>query len=111
MATNEYYNRYTGFLINGEYKTLPFIKLDPKDTDYFETYIRNKTRLDSLSDKYYGVPYYTWLILNCNPTLGGLEFGTPDGYQIRIPYPLEQTLQEYNNKLRDYTALYGITNG
>ena len=108
MAAEEYYNRYFGFVVNGVYKTLPFIKLDLKPTDYFENYARNRTRFDSLSEKYYDVPYYTWLILLANPTLGGLEFMTKDGYQIRIPYPLESTLKEYNDKLKAHIQLYGL---
>lgn len=105
---NEYYNRYSGFLINGEYKTLPFIKLEVKSTDFYEVYTTNRTRFDVLSDKYYDVPYYTWLILQANPIFGGLEFTVKNGYQIRIPYPLEQTLREYNDKIKQYIQLYGI---
>ncbi len=108
MANDEYYNRYSGFLIDGTYKTMPFIQLSVKSTDYYEPYIRNRTRFDALSDKYYNVPYYTWLILQANPTLGGLEFGIKDGTQIRIPYPLDQTLREYNDQLKQYIQLYGL---
>ena len=108
MATEEYYNRYFGFTVNGVYKTLPFIKLDIKDTDFYEIYIRNRTRFDVLSDKYYNSPYYTWLILQANPVFGGLEFGMRNGFQIRIPYPLENTLKEYNDKLRQHIQLYGL---
>ena len=105
---NEYYNRYNGFLINGKYRTLPFITLDVKSTDYYEAYIQNRTRFDDLSQKYYDVPYYTWLILQSNPVLSGLEFAIRNGYQIRIPYPLEPTLREYNDKLKQFIQLYGI---
>jgi len=108
MAKEEYYNRYTGFLINGKYKTMPFISLSVKSTDYYEVYIRNRTRFDVLSDKYYDAPYYTWLILQANPTFGGLEFCLKNNTQIRIPYPLETTLREYNEKLKQYIQLYGI---
>lgn len=106
---NEYYNRYYGFLVNGQYKTLPFIKLDVKGTDYYESYIQNRTRFDGLSEKYYSTPYYTWLILQANPIFGGLEFTTRNGAQIRIPYPLEVTLREYNDKLKQHIQLYGIS--
>lgn len=105
---NEYYNRYFGFLINGQYKSLPFIALDVKTTDFYETYIQNRTRFDDLSQKYYDTPYYTWLILQANPVFGGLEFTIKNGQQIRIPYPLEPTLSEYNDKLKRYIQLYGI---
>lgn len=104
---NEYYNRYFGFLKDGQYKTLPFIKLDIKLTDYYEPYIQNRTRFDVLSNKYYDVPYYTWLILQANPVFGGLEFTIRNGFQIRIPYPLDTTLREYNDKLKQYIQLYG----
>ena len=106
---NEYYNRYYGFLVNGEFKTLPFIKLEVKSTDYYEPFKQNRTRFDALSEKYYNVPYYTWLILQANPAIGGLEFTIRNGYQIRIPYPLESTLREYNDKLKQYIQLYGIS--
>jgi hypothetical protein len=32
----------------------------------------------------------------------------PDGAQIRIPFPLEQTLKEYQSKLATFKQLYGI---
>jgi hypothetical protein len=105
---SQYYNRYYGFLVNGEYKTLPFIQLAVKSTDYYDTYVQNRTRFDSLSEKYYDVPYYTWLILQANPVFGGLEFTVTNGYQIRIPYPLESTLREYNDKLKEHIKLYGL---
>jgi len=108
MGKEEYYNRYTGFEVNGEYKTLPFIQLDPKDSDIFDVYVKNRTRFDSLSEKYYDTPYYGWLILTANPIFGGLEFGIPNGTQIRVPYPLETTLKEYNDKLKRFKELYGI---
>lgn len=105
---NEYFNRYNGLIINGQYKSLPFINLTVKSTDFYEIYVANKTRFDVLSEKYYDVPYYTWLILQANPTLGGLEFTIKTGTQIRIPYPLESTLFEYNEKIKQYIQLYGI---
>ena len=106
MAT-EYFNRYKGFVSDGDYKTLPFLKLSVKDTDKYETYVRNRTRFDILSQKYYGNPWYTWLILQANPQFGGLEFNIPNSSQIRIPYPLETTLSEYDNKLKQHKKLYG----
>ena len=104
----QYYNRYKDFVVNGKYKTLPFISLSNKTTDFYETYYRNRTRLDELSQKYYEVPYYGWLILIANPIVGPMEFSIPDGSLLRIPYPLDITLQELNDKTKNFNQLYGI---
>ena len=50
MAT---YDRYTLFRENGDFKIVPFGKIEPKDSDFFELYKKNETRLDLLSYKYY----------------------------------------------------------
>ena len=43
-----------------------------------------------------------------NPELDGLEFKIPDGYELRIPYPLNLTLENLNNLIDRYNLLYGI---
>jgi len=104
----QYFNRYGNFIINGEYRTLPFISLSIKNTDIYDVYIKNKTRLDILSQKYYDNPLYEWLILLANPIFSSLEFSIPDNVQIRIPYPLDITLQEYKDKINTFNTLYGV---
>ena len=105
MAT---YNRYDKFKMNGIIKKVPFIKLTPKETDYFETYRRGITRLDLISYKYYGDANYDWLILQANARYGSMEFNIPDGVELRIPYPLESTLEEYRQKIDNYVITYGL---
>jgi hypothetical protein len=105
MAT--YYDRYRQFKKDGGYKILPFIKLPEKNTDIFLTYNSTK-RLDIISDEYYNNPYYGWLILSANPSFGGLEFNIPDGTTIRIPYPLNVSLSQYEEALVRYDNLFGI---
>jgi hypothetical protein len=63
--------------------------------------------LDKLSQDYYGVPYYSWLILLANPEFGGLEWNIKEGQAVRIPLPLNETLNEYEAKIRQRLDYYG----
>ena len=100
------YNRYSNFLKNGTYTTVPSVTITKKATDYTEIYDHNKTRLDILSYKYYGDAGYDWLIMMANPEYGSLEFEIPDGSVLRIPYPLNTTLDLYNKAIQQYNTLY-----
>jgi hypothetical protein len=102
-----YYDRYESFLKNGEYRLLPFLKIPKKNTDQRVKYDSTK-RLDIISDDYYGSPYYGWLILLANPQYGGLEFEIPDGAVITIPFPLELSLQQYQEAVTKHRNLFGI---
>ncbi len=105
MAT---YSRYDKFKRGGEMKLVPFAEIPLKQTDRYEYYIQGKTRLDILSYTHYKDPNYGWLILQANPEVGGLEFMIPDGVLIRIPYPLDLSLTQYENSIKKYEELYGI---
>jgi hypothetical protein len=35
-----------------------------------------------------------------------MEFDIPDGVELRIPYPLEQSIEEYRNGIETYKKLY-----
>jgi hypothetical protein len=100
------YDRYKQFKVNGKIQTIPGITVDPKDTDYFETYTLGVSRLDIISNDYYGDPNYDWLIMLANPQYGSLEYKTPDGAVLRIPYPLALTIENYNNKIVLHKTLY-----
>lgn len=95
------YDRYK--LVRGEGKVgiLPSITLSVKRTDYYEVY-NQYTRLDLLSNKYYKNPNYDWLILIANPEYGSMEYDIPYNSEIRIPYPLNTTLQEYEYNIKKY---------
>lgn len=105
--SRKYYDRYGDFKKRGEYEFIPFIKLRKKSSDIKLVYKKDSTRLDVISNRYYGEPFYGWLILMANPQYGGLEFNIPDGTTIRLPYPLSDTLQEYQTKVEEYKKLYG----
>ena len=105
MAT---YDRYNKFRENGTIHFVPFIPIAEKSTDVYDYYIQGKTRLDLLSYQYYNNPNYGWLIMQANPEYGSMEFKIPDGSRLRIPYPLESTIAQYNNDIETYKVLYGI---
>lgn len=105
---SQYYDRYNQFKVNGTYKPLPFIKIESKSTDKQVEYLVDRDRLDKLSQEYYGAPYYGWLILSANPQFGGLEFNILDQSIIVIPYPFNDSLQQYINEVNNYKKFYGI---
>ena len=72
----------------------------------YEIYRHGHTRLDILSYNYYGNPNYDWLILMANPEYGSMEYEIPNNTEIRIPYPLDATLNEYSIKVNNYINLY-----
>jgi hypothetical protein len=108
--SRRYYDRYQNFRINNEVKVLPFIKINKRASDIIIGYRKNKTRLDIVSNTYYGTPYYGWLILSANPEYGGLEFDIPDNAEIRVPFPLISALQDYQQAVNNYDVLYSIKN-
>ena len=102
----ETYDRYSLFRENGVVDIVPSITLDKKSSDYYEIYRSGHTRLDILSYKYYGNPNYGWLILMANPEYSSMEFEIPNNAEIRIPYPLDDTISEYTLKVKNYIKLY-----
>ena len=79
---------------------------DKKYSDYYEIYKQGVTRLDIISHTYYGNPNYDWLIMMANPEYGSMEFNIPNNAQIRIPYPLDMTIQEYEARIKKHFDLY-----
>lgn len=103
----QYFNRYKFFLYNGEQNVVPYVKINNKSTDKRYIYKVAQSRLDRISQQFYQTPYFGWLILQANPDFGGLEANIPDGYPLRIPFPLESTLLDYKNQLDNYFFYYG----
>lgn len=101
------FDRYKYFKIDGTFIKVPFIPIEEKSTDVYTYYERGKTRLDLLSYQYYNDANYDWLIMQANPQYGSLEFLIPDGAKLRIPYPLNTTLTQYNANIEKYFELNG----
>jgi hypothetical protein len=102
----ETYDRYSKFRSEGKIRIVPNIVLSKKNSDYYEKY-NPSNRLDLLSYKYYGDANYDWLIMTANPEYGSMEFNIPLNAEIRIPYPLENTIQEYEYKINKFFEYYG----
>ena len=107
MAGRQYYNRYSDFVINGKQTVLPYVNLPSKSSDKRVIYKVGQTRLDKISQQYYGTPYFGWLIMMANPSFGGQEWNITDGYILTIPFPLVGSLQDYNNQLNNHFFYYG----
>lgn len=103
----QYYNRYNGFLINGQQTVIPFVTIPPKTTDKKHIYRVGTSRLDKISEQYYGTPYFGWLIQMANPKYGGLEWNISDGSILDVPFPLVASLQDYKASLDNYFFYYG----
>ena len=106
MST-EYYNRYQKFNFNGKYTPLPFIKIEPKSSDKTVLYRQTQSRMDKLSQEYYGNPYHGWLIMLANPQYGGVEESIPNNEIIRIPFPFKDSLQQYISEVQKHQKLNG----
>ena len=107
MANRQTYNRYNTFLINGEQTVVPYVNLPSKTTDKRYIYKVGQSRMDKISQQYYGTPTFGWLILAANPMYGGLEQNIPDGTILIIPYPLTASLQDYKAALDTHIFYYG----
>jgi hypothetical protein len=104
---NLYFNRYINFLINGEQTVVPFVKIPGKASDKRYFYKMGVSRLDKISQDFYGSPFFGWLILQSNPEFGGLEWNIPDGALLTIPFPLVASVQDYEAELNNYFFYYG----
>ena len=93
------YDRYA-ILINpnGTYEMMPFVNLPVNQSDKFETWNTEYSRFDKLALKYYGNPFYDFLIEYANPGFIS-EFDIPDQTLIRIPFPLAKAKSDYENAL------------
>ena len=102
-----YFDRYEQFKNNGEVKPIPGITILNSSSDKTTVYKLGTTRLDILSQRYYGNPYHGWLIMAANPQFGGLEWDIPNGQVIRIPFPFNDAIERYNKEIDRHINLYG----
>jgi hypothetical protein len=107
MASSQYYNRYNGFVVDGEQTIVPYVTIPAKSSDKLYVYKVGVSRLDKISQLYYNTPYFGWLILLANPTFGGVEWNILDGSLLTIPFPLITSLQDYKGALNNYFFYYG----
>ena len=79
MGKKQYYNRYNDFIIDGQQTVFPYVTIPGKSSDKKYIYRVGQSRLDKVSQQYYGSPFFGWLILQANPTYGGEEWNISDG--------------------------------
>lgn len=103
----QYYDRYDKFRVENEVKPVPGIVIKPSPTDKQVLYKAGRTRLDKVSQEYYGNPYHGWLIMLANPQWGGMEFDIPDGTKIRVPFPFTNAIDRYILEVKKHKELYG----
>ena len=100
------FDRYGAFKANGEIEVVPFIPIKEKNTDKYIKFDKTRMRLDKLSFDYYGDPDYGWLIMQANPQYGSLEGLIPNDSILRIPFPLQETLNLYTSDIITYKEFY-----
>lgn len=93
---DRYYLLRTG---DGGMEPMPFIKISEAPSDKYENWKVGFSRMDILSNKYYGSPFYDFFILMANPKYLN-EWEIPDGEIIRIPFPIQRVRIDYKNKLK-----------
>lgn len=92
------YNRYAILAnSNGTTDLMPFVLLPVNQSDKYETWNTEFNRLDKFAQKYYGNPFYDFLILYANGYMS--EFDIPDGSLIRVPFPLNKAKADYESAL------------
>ena len=95
------YNRYSILANdNGTTELMPFVNLPINQSDKYENWNTEFSRLDKLSQKYYGNPFYDFFILYANGFMS--EFDIPDNTLIRIPFPLAKVKSDYESALTAY---------
>ncbi len=103
-------NRYSNMVHNGKMRYLPLVDFRVRNSDKTEVFRKGVTTMDKLSYKYYGTSNYQWIIMMANQGYGSLEYDIPNGAILRIPYPLDEVLNEYNNKVNSNLITYGFKN-
>ena len=96
------FDRYSQFRKGDQIELVPFGEIPPKSSDEKIIFRKGEMRLDQLSHQYYGSPDYAWLIMQANPQYGSLEFNIPDAVELRIPFPLEMSINAYKESIERY---------
>jgi nucleoid-associated protein YgaU len=93
------YNRYYRLVDaeKGKTRAFPSVSIDKRASDLYIRY-NQADRLDLMAANYYGTAEYWWVLLLANSI--HIEFDIVPGQLIRIPWPIEETLEEIDRKLK-----------
>ena len=90
------YNRYELLTqSDGSILPTPLVQIPLSSSDKYISW-NSSMLLHLISQRYYGNSTYGWLLLIANPQVP-TEFTIPDGFNFRIPFPLNQALSYYEN--------------
>lgn len=93
------YDRYSILRNNdGTYDMMPYVKIPNYPGDKYEYWNLGVSRLEKIANKYYGNPFYDFIILYANPEYVS-AYDIPDNALIRIPFPLKRAKRDYENEL------------
>jgi hypothetical protein len=77
---------------------MPGITISKRETDKYIMYNSMKMRYDTIAAELYGDDLYSWVISLGNPEYF-IEFDIPNNTVIRVPFPLNDVLVEYEQKV------------
>lgn len=87
------------YLIQGDVMSnMPPIRFKDRVSDKYVIYNSQTNRLDTIAGEIYGDETLWRLILWSNEQYF-IEFDIPDNTVIRVPYPLQDVLNEYSTKV------------
>ena len=92
------YNFYSLLRDNDSLINMPPIKIDKRITDKSVTYNSQKNRLDTIAGNIYSDETLWRIILWANEQYF-MEFDIPDNKVIRVPWPLQDVLNEVQIKI------------
>lgn len=92
------YNFYSLLKDNDKLKNMPPVTIKNRASDKSVTYNKQLNRLDNIAGDVYQDETYWKLILWANEQYF-LEFDIPDNTVIRVPFPLQDVLNEVNTNI------------
>lgn len=92
------YDFYKPLRINDSLKNMPPVSIKSRKTDKSVLYNKQKNRLDTIAGNVYGDETLWRVILWANEQYF-MEFDIPDNKVIRVPYPIQDVLDEINTKI------------
>jgi len=92
------FNFYSLLKSNDKLKDMPPVLIKKRHTDRVIIYNQQKNRLDTIAGDIYRDETFWRLILWANPEYF-MEFDIPDNTAIRVPFPLQDVLNEVNIKI------------
>lgn len=92
------YDFYKNLKSSDTLKNMPAVSISKRVTDKSITYNKQKNRLDTIAGTIYRDETFWRLILWANEQYF-MEFDIPDNTVIRVPYPLQDVINEVNTKI------------